>query len=106
MVGQILSHITTGRLDGEKLAKQAQGQVGPKDVAAATAALHFMLTNAGAARLLACRARRGAPRAETRARGAQQPSTRWTRSSSRRSWSSWGCPRARGRALLRPLAAR
>ena len=36
------------QLDGEKLAKQAQGLVSEKDVAAAVAALHFVLTNAGA----------------------------------------------------------
>jgi hypothetical protein len=50
LVGQILSHLMEQQLDGEKLAKQAQGLVSEKDVAAAVAALHFVLTNAGAPR--------------------------------------------------------
>ena len=48
IVGQILSHVTAGGLDVEKLAKQAGGAVGPKEVCAAVAALHFVLTSAGA----------------------------------------------------------
>jgi hypothetical protein len=48
LVGQVLSYLTERQLDGDKLAKQAQGLVSEKDVAAAVAALHFVLTNAGA----------------------------------------------------------
>jgi hypothetical protein len=48
LVGQILLHITDGKVDSEKLAKQAQGAVGQKDVSAVVAALHFVLTSAGA----------------------------------------------------------
>lgn len=48
IVGQILSHLIEQQLDGEKLAKQAQGLVSEKDLAAAVAALHFVLANAGA----------------------------------------------------------
>ena len=64
LVGQVLSYLTERQLDGDKLAKQAQGLVSEKDVAAAVAALHFVLTNAGAlsARAAAC-GRRLTPRA-------------------------------------------
>ena len=48
IVGQILSHLMEQQVDGEKLAKQVQGLVSEKDVAAAVAALHFVLTSAGA----------------------------------------------------------
>ena len=54
LVGQVLSYLTERQLDGDKLVKQAQGLVSEKDVAAAVAALHFVLTNAGA---LSARAR-------------------------------------------------
>lgn len=48
IVGQILSHVTVDGLEAEKLAKQAQGPVGERDVSAVVAALHFVLTSAGA----------------------------------------------------------
>ena len=65
LVGQVLSHLTERQLDGEKLAKQAQGLVSEKDVAAAVAALHFVLTNAGASGYLP---RSGQERLLTRSR--------------------------------------
>ena len=49
LVGQVLSQLTERQVDADKLAKQAQGLVSEKDVAAAVAALHYVLTNAGAA---------------------------------------------------------
>ena len=55
IVGQILSHLMEQQVDGEKLAKQVQGAVSEKDVAAAVAALHFVLTSAGAPRAVGTR---------------------------------------------------
>ena len=59
LVGQVLSYLTERQLDGDKLAKQAQGLVSEKDVAAAVAALHFVLTNAGASATRRAEARTG-----------------------------------------------
>ena len=50
-----MSHLMEQQVDGEKLAKQVQGAVSEKDVAAAVAALHFVLTSAGAPRAVGTR---------------------------------------------------
>ncbi len=80
IVGQVVSHIALGQLDSEKLAKQALGPVGQSDVCAAVAALHFVLTNAGASRVAAAAASESGRltpqrtvRSQVRGRGACAP---------------------------------
>ena len=79
LVGQILLHITDGKVDSEKLAKQAQGAVGQKDVSAVVAALHFVLTSAGAERATLSNSSSARTRLSFAPHlvRAAQPSTRW-----------------------------